>query len=102
MDPALLLEGSAKALLYASLLIALGASAVRWLLLPRAASDLPLHTPPLLEDAVARVAANAALMAFVACVLRLGTHAVSAFGLTDRLSWGNIKLIALQSRWGES
>jgi putative copper export protein len=100
-DTAVLLEAGAKALLYASLLIAIGASALRWLLLPRAAGELGAARVLAIEQSIARLALGAAAVALVACVLRVWTHTVSAFGLSDAGSWDNVKLIALTSRWGQ-
>jgi copper resistance protein D len=102
LNPSLLLEGSAKFLLYGSLLIAIGASATRWFLLPRAAPHLPQAASRVLEQTIARLALRAAMVAFVASALRVWTHAVSVFGFSDAQSWETIRLIALQSRWGES
>ena len=101
-DPAVLLEAGAKALLYASLLIAIGASALRWLLLPRTASEFGPNRVLSIEQSIARLALGASVLALAACILRVWTHTVSAFGLDDAGSWDNIKLIALESRWGQS
>jgi copper transport protein len=101
-DPAVLIEAGAKAILYASLLIAIGASALRWLLLPRAAGELGPQRVLHIEQSIARLTLGAAGLALVACILRVWTHTVSAFGLGDAESWDNLKLIALQSRWGQS
>jgi putative copper export protein len=101
-DPAVLLEAGAKALLYASLLVVIGASALRWLLLPRVAGELGAHRIICIEQSIARLALGAAALALAACVLRVWTHTVSAFGFDDARSWDTIKLIALRSRWGQS
>ena len=101
-DPAVLLEAGAKALLYASLLIAIGASALRWLLLPRATGELGPHRVLSIEQCIARLALAAAAAALAACALRVWTHTVSAFGFDGAGSWDNLKLIALESRWGQS
>ena len=101
-DPAVLIEAGAKALLYASLLIAIGASALRWLLLPRAASELGPDRVLSIEQSIARLALGASAAALAACILRVWTHTVSAFGLSDAGSWDNLRLIALESRWGQS
>ena len=86
-DTAVLLEAGAKALLYASLLIAIGASALRWLLLPRAAGDLGARRVLAIEQSIAHLALGAAGLALAACLLRVWTHTVSAFGLSDAGSW---------------
>lgn len=101
-DSAVFLEAGAKALLYASLLIAIGASALRWLLLPRAAGELGPQRVLSIEESIARLALGAAVAALAACVLRVWTHTVSAFGFDGAGSWDSIKLIALESCWGQN
>ena len=99
-DPAVLLEAGAKVFLYASLLVVIGASALRWLLLPRASVELGAHRIRPIEQGSARLALLAAVCALGSCALRVWTHTVAAFGFADA-SLDNIKLIALQSRWGQ-
>lgn len=101
-DPAVVLEGSAKALLYASLLVAIGASAVRWLLLRRVIAELGAGLVLVIEQSVARIALGAASLALAASGLRVWTHTVAAFGFYGARSWGALSLIALHSRWGQS
>jgi putative copper export protein len=96
------LEGSAKALLYAALLIAIGTSAARWLLLRRVISELGVDTVRAIEQSIARIALAAALLAFATCCLRVWTHTVAAFGFDGARSWETIELIALYSRWGKN
>jgi len=100
-DPAVWLEAGAKALLYTSLLLLIGANGLRWLLLPRCEEGLGPVRIRQLEPSLARLALRAALCALGACALRVWTHTVSAFGFADA-NWDNLKLIALQSRWGQS
>ena len=100
-DPAVLLEGGAKALIYASLLVIIGASAARWLLLPRAAAELGGGCVAAIEQRIAHLAFAAAVLALAASGLRVWTHTVSAFGFDGARSWETIKLIAWQSRWGQ-
>lgn len=99
-DPAVLLEAGAKALLYASLLVVIGASAARWLLLPRAVADIDAPTTVAVERSVARVALLAAVVLLGASALRVWTHTVSAFGFDGARSWESVELIAFRSRWG--
>jgi len=94
------LEAGAKAILYGSLLLLIGASALRWLLVPRCALELGPRFP-LLFESNARIALRAAIIALCACLFRAWTHTVAAFGFGDA-GWDNVKLIALQSRWGHS
>jgi copper transport protein len=97
-DATVLLEAGAKAVLYASLLLLIGANALRWLLVPRCALELGPRFR-LLFDSSARIALRTAIVALCACLFRAWTHTVAAFGF-DEAGWDNLKLIALQSRWG--
>jgi len=101
-DPAAVLESSAKALLYASLLVAIGASAARWLLLRRVIAELGAGGVLAIEQSVARIALGAAFLALAASGLRVWTHTVAAFGFDGSQSWDTLRLIALHSRWGQS
>jgi putative copper resistance protein D len=101
-DPAVVLEGSAKALLYASLLVAIGASAVRWLLLQRVLAELGAVQVSSIEQSAARTARMAASLALAASGLRVWTHTVSAFGFQGAALWDNLRLIAFHSRWGRN
>ena len=100
MDTALLLESSTKILLYAALLVAIGGSALRWVLLPRVLTELGADRVLIFERATARLALLAAGVALAASALRVWTHTESVFGFEGARSWDTIKLIALQSRWG--
>jgi putative copper export protein len=99
-DPAVVLEAGAKALLYASLLVVIGASATRWLLLPRAVAELSVDRVVAIEQSVARLALLAAIAALAATGLRVWTHTVAAFGFDGARSWDTLELIAVRSRWG--
>ena len=99
-DAAVWLEASAKAVLYGSLLVLIGASALHWLLLPRCTLELGARTE-MLSRSGARISLWAAIISLCASLFRAWTHTVAAFGFGDS-GWGNLKLIALQSRWGHS
>jgi len=101
-DPAVVLESSAKALLYASLLIAIGASTARWLLLRRVIAELGAGLVLAIEQSIARIALRAASLALAASGLRVWTHTVAVFGFYGARSWDTLRLIALHSRWGQS
>lgn len=100
-DPALL-EGGAKAFVYASLLVAIGASTVHWLLLRRTAGDLGAERVAALDHTLARVGLVAACTAFVSTLLRVWSHTVAAFGFEGSRSWDTLMLVALRSRWGQN
>ncbi len=96
-DSALLLEGAAKALLYASLLLSIGACAAYWFLLPRTGL-----LPRTSEAPAARLGLLAACLALFATVLRGWTHTVAVFGFEGARSWDTLMLVAFGSRWGQS
>jgi len=101
-DPGVVLESSAKAVLYASLLVAIGANAARWLLLRRVKAELGAGCVLAIEQSAARIALGAAFLALAASGLRVWTHTVAAFGFDGSQSWDTLRLIALHSRWGQS
>ena len=94
------LEISAKAIVYAAALTALGAAAVRRLLLPRVKAQV---TPAVLlasRERADRVMLRAAATLVLGVLFRAWAHTVAAFGLADAWSWDNLTLIAFESRWG--
>lgn len=99
-DPTVVLEASAKALLYASLLLVIGASAARWLLLPRVGGELGTEGIAVVERSVARLALLAAVGVVAASGLRVWTHTVAAFGFEGARSRDALELVAVRSRWG--
>lgn len=90
-------EMLAKAACYAALLAAAGACSVRWLIAPRLADASSGRG---LTQSAARVLLFAALTTLVAVLVRAWTHTVSAFGFDESFVWENLRLIALESRWG--
>lgn len=93
-------EAAAKTLIYASLLLAIGANAARWLLAPRLESQ-PDHAADHFSQSVARICTAAAVVLLVAQVLRAVTHTASAFGWSEAFTWSQFSVIAFESRWGE-
>lgn len=94
------LEIAAKVLAYVAVLLTLGCAVTRLLLLPRVASPGSASW----DDAVTRVAGTqvaGASVLLLALLLRAFGHTVSAFELPDALSLENLRIIALESRWGE-
>ncbi len=95
------LEMAAKVLAYGAVLLTLGCAVTRLFLLPRVAAP---GTAPW-DDAVRRVAGTqvaAASVLLLALLLRAFGHTVSAFDLPDALSLANLRIITLESRWGEA
>ena len=91
-------EMAAGALLYGAILAAIGACAARWLIAPR----LDAHEARHLERSAATIGLASAALAVLAQVLRAWTHTIAAFGLADAFVWENVRLIAIESRWGQS
>jgi putative copper export protein len=94
----LALEGTAKAVTYAAVLVATGTSVVRWSMLRRLDASSYLGDP--LERRLLTIAAMAAVVLVASLVTRAWTHTVSVFGLSDAWSWQNLRLIVVRSRWG--
>ena len=94
------LEISAKAIVYAAALAALGAAAVRRLLLPRVKAQVAPDVLLASGDRADRVMLRAAALLVVGVLLRAWAHTVAAFGMADAWSWDNLTLIAFESRWG--
>lgn len=94
------LEIAAKAIVYAAALLLVGAVGLRWVLLPQVKHGLsPAQQQAVASDA-SRVLLAAASVLVAGLVLRLLAHTVAAFGLQDGWTWDNIRLIAVESRWG--
>src|SRR5262245_58083613 len=93
------LEAAPKALVYVAFLLAIGACAVKWLVLPRA--DVTADARDACEDRLARVLLTANAAAVLALLLRLFAHTFAAFGAAEWLSAESLRVIAVESRWGE-
>lgn len=115
---ALALEALPKALVYAAVIVALGAAAARQLFVRRVAPHLPpepsqavpvsmatsfaVDQPPhAFERALARVAVSAAGWLLVGLLLRAWGHTAVSFGVADAFSSENLRTIAWDSQWAE-
>ena len=96
----MVLEAAAKAAQYGALLLAVGVCAAHWLLLPRAAGDLDPDIVARVERSMTALGLTAAVVVAAATLLRLWTHSVSAFGLSESVSVASLRVIAFESRWG--
>ncbi|MEQ1729067.1 MAG: hypothetical protein ABL982_11875, partial [Vicinamibacterales bacterium] len=94
------LEIAAKVVAYGAVLLTLGCAITRLFLLPRVATPgtVPWDAAAMRLGAT-QVAASTVLL--LALLLRVFGHTVSAFELPDALSLENLRIIALESRWGE-
>lgn len=90
-------EAATKAVIYAAVLLAIGVSATRWLLAPRALAGEDARR---LEPALAALAGYAAAAMLAAQAVRAVAHTAAAFGWRDALRWDQLSVIALESRWG--
>jgi putative copper export protein len=89
-------EALPKAACYISLAIIIGLVVVRWML-GRAAG-----TPAEAVGSLSALAVLAAGALAFSSLMRLIGHTVAAFGPADALAWENLRLIAIESRWGMS
>lgn len=90
------LESAAKALAYLLAQLAIGLPLIRRLTAPgrgAAAGDV-------LDRHLSRAALVVALLLMVALAVRAWAHTAAAFGPADAWSVENLRLIAVQSRWG--
>ena len=95
------LEIAAKVLAYGAVLLTFGCAVTRLVLLPRVA----LRGTVAWNDAATRVAGTqvaGASVLLLALLLRAFGHTVSVFELPDALSLENLRIIALESRWGDA
>ena len=93
-------EAAAKTLIYASLLLAIGANAARWLLAPRITPQTGI-TNDGFDRQLAQLCTAAAVVLLVAQLMRALAHTASAFGWSDAFAWSQFSVIAFESRWGE-
>ncbi len=93
-------EISAKAVVYAAALAALGAAAVRRLLLSRVKAQVAPDVLLASCERADRVMLRAAASLVLGVTVRAWAHTVSAFGMADAWSWDNVRLISFESRWG--
>ena len=95
------MEALTKAAVYASLLLAIGAVAGRWFILPRATA-LGAGERSRLEGALARLLRRAAMVLVAALAARLLFHTAAAFGLPAVLDGSRLRVMAFDSRWGQA
>jgi putative copper resistance protein D len=93
-------EAAAKAAIYAAVLLALGASATHWLLVPRAARDAGSQAAGAIDGSLARLSGMAAAAMLIAQALRAVAHTAAAFGWNEALVWDELRIIVIDSRWG--
>jgi putative copper export protein len=93
------LEAAPKALVYIAVLLAVGACAVKWLVVPRA--DVAPEQRDACEHRLARVLLTATAAAVLALLLRWLAHTFAAFGPADWRTGESLRVIAVDSQWGE-
>jgi putative copper export protein len=92
-------ESLTKALVYSGTFTGIGACTFRWLLLPHLKSQDLISLK--LRQKIISVGLGAAWLTILALLLRAWAHTAAAFGFEDSLTWENIYLIAVKSRWSE-
>jgi putative copper export protein len=100
VDFSIVLEAAPKALVYAAVMLCVGAAAGRGLLRFRVAPLLTAGQQSALNDAFRRLAVTASLMLVVALAIRAWAHTATAFGLAASFSYQNLYTITIESRWG--
>ncbi len=100
MELSVALEAAAKALVYASLMLCVGAALGRGLLRVHAAVRLTPAQGSGLADAFRRLAVNASRSLVVALAFRAWAHTAAAFGVADSFAYQNLRIITVESQWG--
>ena len=95
------LEMIAKALTYAAVLAAIGASTVFWTMLPRLTPD-GFEDATSVERTLGRVGFLASVSVSVALVLRAWLHTVTVFGFANSLRSNQLRTVIVDSRWGHA
>ncbi|MGC4082316.1 MAG: CopD family protein [Vicinamibacterales bacterium] len=93
------IEIATKIAAYAAVIIAVGISGVRLLLLR--VDTVDVDGDARVERGLTRAAGVAALLLLLGVAIRAVAHTATAFGWADTWSIENLRLIALESRWGE-
>lgn len=96
------LEVVAKAVTYAAALLVVGTAGHRWVLLPQATDGFSSRQRQALAADADRILRWSAGMLVVGLTLRVFAHTAAAFGFEDAWRWENVRLIAVESRWGAS
>ncbi|MGD1098483.1 MAG: CopD family protein [Bryobacteraceae bacterium] len=89
-------EALPKTILYAALLVIGGTAVSRWMV---ATLTGPVSE---LDQALERFGVVASSVALAALLLRVFGHTATVFGAADALHWSNIRVIAIESRWGQA
>ena len=92
-------EPLAKAVTYGALLLVIGVSGARWTTIrawPRHERLDDVH------ERLDRVALAGAATLLLALLARAWAHTVTAFGAAESFVWGNVRLVAVDSRWGSA
>ncbi len=95
------IEIAAKVLAYGAVLLTLGCAVTRLYLLPRVAAAGTASWDAAARRLAGTQVAGGGVLLF-ALLLRAFGHTVSAFELPDALSLENLRVIALESRWGDA
>jgi putative copper export protein len=72
----------------------------RWLILPRVRDEMPESAAADVERRWTRLSLGASVILVVSLLARVWAHTVSVFSLADSLSVDNLRLVAIESRWG--
>ncbi|MGE3517749.1 MAG: copper resistance D family protein [Vicinamibacterales bacterium] len=94
------LEIGAKAVEYAATLLLVGAVGLRWVLVPQVRSTLYTSHSRVLRADAEGIFLGAAALLIAGLALRVVAHTVAAFGFEEAWRWENLRVIAVESRWG--
>lgn len=100
VDLAVALEAAPKALVYAAVMLGVGAATGRGLLRFRVAPRLTVAQRFALADGFRRLAVIASMVLVAALTWRAWAHTAAAFGISESFSPQNLYTIAIESQWG--
>jgi putative copper export protein len=94
-------EALPKTVLYAAVLLIAGAAVSRGMARPLIRSSLSQRTGAELDQALERLGVAASGLAVASVLARVLGHTATVFGAPDVFDWSNIRVIAIESRWGQ-
>jgi putative copper export protein len=95
-------EAVPKAVVYAAAMLAIGVAVMRGLVGRPAVHASAAGTVQRLEPHLRRAALAAAVAATLALAARVFAHSIAAFGSADAMRWESLRVVAIESAWGQS
>jgi putative copper export protein len=101
-DVTLAYEALPKALVYLGAQLATGIAVTRWLLAHVWRGEWPSDAAASLQQHLGRFARLAATGILISLAIRAWAHTAVVFSPSDAMQWEQLRLVALDSRWGQA